>query len=183
MEDENLSAFLARVLAALFGGLLFSQSAEFTQQYLQRLGGAADEMRAVVERFEESARVLALSPDEAIERLKRNADDLAVRQGGDAEESRLRYEALEQRYRSLVSTAPLFRPFELAADPDWSIAERAAGDYRPAIPATGDGVLLALAGFLLGWALGGGTHGAVAMRKRRRARRATAAGTGSDIPE
>ena len=184
-EEVSLSAFLARVFAALFVGLLFSQSAEFTQQYLQRLGGATDEMRVVVERFENSARASALSPDEAIDRLKKNADDIASRQGLDAETSRERYQSLERRYSSLVSTMPLFRPFEVAVDPDWSIADRAIQDYRPAIPATGDGVLLALAGFVLGWAGGGGAHGAVAMAKRRRSRSRSAAApdTGADIIE
>ncbi|MBP0616323.1 DUF2937 family protein [Jiella mangrovi] len=181
-EKENrLSAFLARVVAALFGGLLFSQSAEFTQQYLQRLGGAADEMRAVVRRFEEGAAVSKLTPDQAIERLKRNDDEVAIRQGSDAEENRDRYRSLERRYQSLTATSPLLRPFEAAADPDWSVVSRAAGDYRPAIPATGDGVILALGGFVLGWACGGGAHGAVALAKRRRKRRSEAAQTSDDL--
>ncbi|MCE7029023.1 DUF2937 family protein [Jiella sp. CBK1P-4] len=150
---------------------MFSQSAEFTQQYLQRLGGAADELQVVVERFEESARASDLAPEAAIERLKQNADDVAVRQGTDAEANRERFAELERRYRALVSTTPLFRPFEIVVDPDWSIAGRAAEDYRPAIPASGDGIMLALAGFLAGWACGGGAHGAVAMATRRRERR------------
>ncbi|MBO0903919.1 DUF2937 family protein [Jiella sonneratiae] len=166
-RTTSLSAFLARVLAALFGGFLFSQSAEFTQQYLQRLGGAADEMQAVVQRFEESARASDLTARQAIDRLKTNPDDVAVRQGSDAETNLERYGDLERRYRALVSTAPLFRPFEVAIDPDWTIAGRAASDYRPAIPATGDGVLLALFGFVAGWVCGAGGHGAVALRRRR----------------
>ncbi|WP_167591845.1 DUF2937 family protein [Jiella endophytica] len=158
------------MFAALFGGLVFSQSAEFTQQYLQRLGGATDEMRAVVEQFETSARASDLSPDEAIGRLKQNSDEVAARQGTDAETNRERYGDLERRYDALRSTTPLFRPFEIVADPDWTIAERAAGDYRPAIPATGDGVLLALGGFIFGWWCGAGVHGAATMRKRRKSR-------------
>lgn len=159
-----------RVVAALFAGTLFSQSAEFSQQYLQRLGGAADEMRVVVERFAESARASELSPDEAIARLKENSDNLAARQGTDAEANLARYAALEERYRELIATTPLFRPFEVLSDPDWAIVERTGSDYRPAFPATFDGLLLAAMGFLLGWACGAGGHGAVAMRKRRRER-------------
>ncbi len=165
---DELTAFFARVVAALFGGLLFSQSVEFTQQYLQRLGGAADEMRVVVERFEESARASDLSADAAIDRLKQNADPVAVRQGTDAETNLRRYSDLERRYDALVSTAPIFRPFEVAADPDWSVARRAAEDYRPALPVTSDGVVLAVCGFVLGWLCGAGGHGAAAAVKRRR---------------
>ena len=138
-------------------------------------------MKVVVERFEESARAADLAPEAAIERLKRNADDIAARQGTDAEANRERYAALERRYRDLIGTTPLFRPFEIVVDPDWSIAGRAAEDYRPAIPATGDGIILALAGFVLGWGCGGGAHGAAAMARRRREKRASAADSKADI--
>ena len=46
---------LIRVFAALLTGTVFSQSVEFTQQYLQRLGGAVDELEMVVERFDAGA--------------------------------------------------------------------------------------------------------------------------------
>lgn len=140
-------------------------------------------MAVVVERFEESARAADLAPEAAIERLKRNTDDVAARQGTDAEANRERYAALDRRYRALVGTTPLFRPFEIVADPDWSIAGRAAEDYRPAIPATGDGIILALVGFLVGWGCGGGAHGTVAMAKRRRERRALRHEAKADIIE
>ncbi|MEX6504729.1 DUF2937 family protein [Jiella sp. M17.18] len=177
-KGRPLVALLARVLAALVLGSAFSQSVEFTQQYLQRLGGAADELRIVVERFDDSARAMQLSPEEAMRRLKGNGDALAAKQGEDAAASAARYAAVERRYRNLKGTAPLFRPFVFAGDPDWAIARRTGGDYRPALPVTVDGLFLGFAGFVLGWALGSGAHGAVRMRKRRTARRAEAAAAG-----
>ena len=167
-------ALLVRLLAAIFLGLTFSQSTEFTQQYLQRLGGAADELRQVVARFDDSARSFSLSRQEALERLRANADTLVVRQGTDAATTIARYEDVERRYRELVEAAPLFRPFVAAGDPDWAIAGRTREDYRPALPITIEGLLLTLAGFGLGWACGASCHGAVRMRLRRRAKRIAA---------
>ncbi|UIJ71607.1 DUF2937 family protein [Aurantimonas sp. HBX-1] len=166
-----MSALLIRLFAAMLLGLTFSQSVEFTQQYLQRLGGAADELRAVVARFDEGARSFALTRQEALERLRGNADTLVVRQGADAETTIARFEAVERRYRALIEAAPLSRPFIAASDPDWPIARRTGEDYRPALPVSLEGLLLTLAGFGLGWAGGACCHGAVRMRQRSRARR------------
>lgn len=164
-----------RVVGAVLSGFLFSQSAEFTQQYLQRLGGARDELGTVVERFDESAAKAGLSRGEAVERLKGGADAFVARQGSDAEETILRYEDVSRRYLDLTGTAPLFRPFVLASDPDGAILGGVARDYRPALPTTTDGLALTLAGLGGGWALGAGV--AVGVRRRRRRRRLSAANT------
>ena len=50
---------------------------EFSQQYRQRLGGALDELRRVVAAFEAEAASHALTPAEAVGRLKTNPDPLA----------------------------------------------------------------------------------------------------------
>lgn len=150
---------LARIGFALAGALLFSQSAEFTQQYLQRLGGAADELRAVVRRFDESATAESLTRGEAAARLKASPDRLVSRQGLDAETSAARFEETERRYRDLVRSAPLLRPFSAAGDLDGDIAARTLEDFRPALPVTPDGFALTCLGFLLGWGAGSGMAG------------------------
>ncbi|KQT64299.1 MULTISPECIES: DUF2937 family protein [unclassified Aureimonas] len=162
-----------RVVGAVLSGFLFSQSAEFTQQYLQRLGGARDELRAVVERFDASAATAGLSRGEAVDQLKGGADAFVARQGSDAAETISRYEDVSRRYLDLTGSAPLFRPFVLASDPDGAILSGVAGDYRPALPTTPDGLALTLAGLGGGWALGAGA--AVGVRRRRRRRGITAA--------
>ncbi|MEF2553620.1 DUF2937 family protein [Aurantimonas sp. A2-1-M11] len=166
-----MPGLVIRVVAALFLGLVSSQSLEFTQQYLQRLGGAADELRRIVERFDASAAASDLSRGEAVERLRENRDAFVARQGTDAGQTIARFDDVKRRYRMVAESAPLFRPFVAVGDPDWEIAERAAADYRPALPITVEGLLLAVVGFGLGWAIGAGGHGAVRMRRRRRERR------------
>ena len=165
-----MKGLLVRVFAAFAVCFLFSQSAEFTQQYLQRLGGAADALRDVVARFDTSASTSRLSRQEAVAQLKRNPDAFVARQGADAAETILRFDAMQTRYRQLASSAPLLRPFVALADPDWTIADRARADYRPALPITIDGLVLAIAGFVLGWAGGSMAYGAIRMGRRRRVR-------------
>lgn len=165
---------LARVAPALLVGLGLSQSAEFAQQYLQRLGGAVDELRTVVERFDATAGAENLTRQEALDRLARNADPIAVRQGESAAAALARFDAVSRRYDELLRTTPLFRPFAMLADPDGAIIERAAGDFRPAVPVTPDGFLLAFFGFVGGWAGGAGAAGTVRrVVRRRRAVRAS----------
>lgn len=166
-----------RVAGALAAGLFFSQSSEFTQQYLQRLGGAADELRTVVQRFDDSARREGLQRDAAIDRLRQAADAFVARQGADAAALVERQAAVERRYVGLSGTAPLLRPFEAAADPDWTIMARTADDFRPALPISADGLFLTVLGFAGGWGLGAGASGLHGIRKRRRLRRARAGGS------
>lgn len=173
-----MSALFVRAVGALLGGFLFSQASEFTQQYMQRLGGAADELRTIVRRFDDSARLEGLQRDAAIARLRSADDGFVARQGEDAASLVARQDEVERRYQKLTGTAPLLRPFEALADPDGTILARTFDDFRPALPITADGLFLAVAGFAGGWGLGAGAAGVHGIRKRRRARRAAAPNTG-----
>ncbi|KAB0682829.1 DUF2937 family protein [Aureimonas leprariae] len=159
---------LSRILFAALGAFLFGQSAEWTQQYLQRLGGAADELRAVVGRFDEGAAASGLSREAAVARLKSQSDALAARQGRDAEATAARYAEVERRYRDLSAAAPLLRPFVALGDMDGGIAARAMDDFRPALPVTPDGLALTGLGFVAGWGTGSSLAGAARMARRRR---------------
>lgn len=167
-----MSGLLVRVATSLFAGFLFSQSSEFTQQYSHRLGGAADELAAVVARFDASAAREGFSRDVAVERLKESADGFVAHQGEDAAATIARERDVSRRYGALLAEAPVLRPFAVLADPDWPLIARAFDDFRPALPVTGDGLFLTVVGFAGGWALGAGASGAAGMRRRRRARRA-----------
>ncbi|KQT43134.1 hypothetical protein ASG43_16650 [Aureimonas sp. Leaf454] len=159
-----------RVSGAVLAGFLFSQASEFTQQYLQRLGGAADALRSVVERFDASAASAGLSRPAAVERLQTSPDAFVARQGFDAAETIARYEALERRYRELLRSAPLFRPFIALSDVDKAVVAGVAGDYRPALPTTPDGLALTLVGLGGGWVAGAGTALGLRHRRARRIR-------------
>ncbi len=163
-----MSGLIARVICAFALCFVFSQAAEFTQQYLQRLGGAADALRESVGQFDASAGASKLRREQALAKLRDNPDAFVATQGKVAAATIARYDSTNRRYIGLTSAAPLLRPFVALADPDWAIVKRTGEDFRPALPVTIDGVVLTVTGFVLGWAGGAGAHGAARMARRRR---------------
>ena len=96
---------IARTMAVamgLFGGVAASQGPEFAQQYRQRLGGAIDELRRVVQRFDTVAVASGHSREVAIDRLSTNPDGLVSRQGAAMRGHVERLERLERRSQSFV---------------------------------------------------------------------------------
>jgi hypothetical protein len=170
-----MSGLVIRVVAALFLGGLVSQASELTQQYLQRLGGAVDALASVVQRFDASAAAAGLSRQTAITRLRQATDGFVARQGEDAATTIAQYGALRERYDTLTRNPPILRPFLALGNPEGALLQRTIGDFRPALPITGDGLFLTVLGFAGGWASGAGIAGALGMRRRRAARRKMAA--------
>ena len=74
-----MAMILRRLVFALslVVGAIASQAPEFAQQYRQRLGGAIDELRAIIVQFDHDAKAENLTRDEALTRLHANADPLA----------------------------------------------------------------------------------------------------------
>ena len=142
---------------ALAVGLLFaalgSQLPEFTQQYRQRLGGAIDEMAAVIARFDDESGAQSLTRDQGVARLKSNGDVLAQQRGASIEDLVARKERLERQRLSFAASGPLSQYAVLAEDFDPLIARQAAADYEPAVPVTVAGFVSAAVGLLVGWFL------------------------------
>ena len=59
----------------LAGGTLFSQAPEFAQQYRQRIGGAIDELRIIVDDFTKQAADHHLDRQQALDVYARSPDD------------------------------------------------------------------------------------------------------------
>ena len=147
---------IARTMAAalgLFGGVAASQGPEFAQQYRQRLGGAIDELRRVVQRFDADAGANGHNREGAIDRLQTNPDDLVSRQGAAMRGNVERLERLERQRQSFVEAGPFERLWATARDGDLDLLEATYHDFEPAVPATQEGVVAAGLGFAGGWAL------------------------------
>lgn len=145
---------IGRILAmaiGLFSGLTASQMPEFAQQYRQRLGGAIDELRRVVTRFDESAREEGLSREQAIRRLTAAEDPLVRRQGEAQDELGSRLVRLEGQRRAFVEAGPFARLLIFIRDADAGLARATYLDYEPAWPATAEGLTTGGAGFVAGW--------------------------------
>lgn len=134
----------------LLGAVLGSQLPEFAQQYRQRLGGALDELRPIVERFDQEARSEGLDRPAALRRLGDNPDTLARRRGDAVAESARRIQRLEDQQRRMAEAGPFGRVAALLAEPDATLWGGTMRTFEPAVPVTTEGLVAAVLGFLLG---------------------------------
>ncbi len=157
--------------AGIAGAVGFSQFPEFTQQYMQRLSGAVDELRAIVLAFDATAASAGMTREEALADLDGSAfqSDLQTALAGQIN----RYEALSADYSALRQADPLARLAQLHRFTDPDLARRTWEDFRPAVPASTDGLMFAGIGFAGGW-LGLGLLFALLARLFRRRPRGTA---------
>jgi hypothetical protein len=145
---------IARTVAAgigLVGSVVASQGPEFAQQYRQRLGGAIDELRRVVQRFDADASANRYTREEALGRLGGNTEDLVSRQGVAMRANVERLERLERHRQAYVEAGPFQRLFIFVRDFDLDLMEAAYQDFEPAVPATQEGFVAAGLGFVAGW--------------------------------
>lgn len=141
-----------RILAmagGIAGAVALSQFPEFSQQYIQRLSGAVDELRAVTLAFDTAARVGGLSRDEALVQLR--GSGFGDQFSDDMRESLYRYDRLNADYQALAPAAPMQRlaRFYHIRDPD--LVRRTWDDFKPAVPITIEGLSFAAIGFVSGW--------------------------------
>lgn len=136
----------------LLGGGLAAQGPEFAQQYAQRLGGALDELKRQVATLESDARAAGHTRDGAVDRLRTSPDTLVARRGEAARGDIERMARLSAQQQALASAAsPLGRLAAVIRDPDVPLARATYRDYDPAVPATADGLVAGLLGFLAAW--------------------------------
>jgi hypothetical protein len=145
---------IVRIVAfglGLFGGVTASQGPEFAQQYRQRLGGAVDELRQVITRFDTDAQVSGETRESAIARLRSNTDDFVSRQGAAMQANVERLGRLESHRTAMLESGPFSRIALMVRDGDTDILEAVSRDFEPAVPVTEEGVLSAAAGFIAVW--------------------------------
>lgn len=137
---------------ALAGGLAgaatTSQFPEFSQQYLQRLGGAVDALGEVVADFDASAAASGLSREGALDQMQGTA--FLERRGADMARSITRYERLSADLTTLEGHGPFMRAYHASRFTDPEIAQAAWHAYQPAIPVNFAGLSFAAVGFVLG---------------------------------
>ena len=66
----------------VLGGVLLSQFPEYAQQYTQRLGGAVDELRVIIDRFRRrGGRGAGLTRAQALDRYRQAGDSFLAGRG------------------------------------------------------------------------------------------------------
>lgn len=145
---------IVRIIAfgcGLCGGIVASQGPEFAQQYRQRLGGAIDELRQVITRFDADAQASGETQESAIARLRSNADDFVSRQGASMQANVERLGRLETHRGAMMQAGPFSRVALMVRDGDQDVMEAVYRDFEPAVPVTEEGVLSTAIGFVAVW--------------------------------
>ncbi|MFU1477196.1 DUF2937 family protein [Roseovarius sp. C7] len=127
---------------ALAGGIAgaagLSQFPEFSQQYVQRLGGAVDELSRFISEFDADAARFDLSREAALADLEQGGRMAAAR----AESMRAtlaRHARLSGDLEVLRQAGPFTRAYEAGRLSDRELAEATWADFKPALPLTFEG--------------------------------------------
>lgn len=150
----------------LAGAAATSQFPEFSQQYLQRLGGAVDALTVVVADFDASAASAGLTREEALEQMQ--GTDFLDNRRADMTRTFERHARLSADLAALQGEGPFMRAYRGARMTDPQIAKAAWEVYQPALPLNMAGAIFAGVGFLLGGVLLRGVLGIVRWPFRRR---------------
>jgi exonuclease VII large subunit len=134
--------------ASALVALLTSQVPEFLQQYRQRLGGAADELRTVVRHFDEDSRRSGYQRHDALQLMKRNPERLIRDQALRMEENVSRLDRLNQQQEALSEGVTLEAFFAVLANYDPPLVEKTYDNFTPALPLTFTSLMFALLGFV-----------------------------------
>jgi hypothetical protein len=132
----------------LVGGAVTSQFPEYSQQYLQRLGGAVDALEQVTVDFDASAQSVGLTRGDALAQM--TGSPFMERRRVDMTATFRRYDALSDALSQLEGQGPFMRAYHLPKMRDAKIAKAAWDVYQPAMPLNFAGLIFAGVGFVLG---------------------------------
>lgn len=135
----------------LCSALLSSQAPEFAQQYRQRLGGAIDELRSIVNNFDKDANNQGLSRDQALNQLATAQQAFFQSRAISMTQTFDRYSELIRQQDSFNLLNPALKPIALFATVDKPILNGTWQDYQPALPLTVFGALWTIIGAIFGW--------------------------------
>lgn len=142
----------AAILAGgLVTGVTTAQLPEYSQQYLQRLGGVVDGLSAVVAAFDASAKAEGMDRKEALEALQ--GTPFLDRRRADMETTFARHTSLTAELETLRRAGPYQRSLRTLARLDPALGAATLRAYRPAVPVTAEGLLFGLSGLVLGGGL------------------------------
>lgn len=144
-----------RRAVSIVGGLALatalSQFPEYAQQYTQRLGGAVDELRVIVEDFDRAAGEGGLDRSEALARYGASSDTFLAGRGESMVRTFARYERLRTALDQIENADALERLRNLPLYLDTGVGARTLAAYKPAVPVTPEGFLYAFSGLVLGY--------------------------------
>lgn len=137
------------ILGGVSGAVALSQFPEFSQQYLQRLAGKADALAQVTAEFDATAARNGLTRDAALAVL--TGSQVALDHQADLRVDFARSATMTDNLTTLRAASPLARLTMPQRFGDAETLQATWADFRPAIPATSDGAVMAGIGYAVGW--------------------------------
>ncbi|WP_108815245.1 DUF2937 family protein [Loktanella sp. Alg231-35] len=137
------------LVGGLTGAAGLSQFPEFSQQYMQRLGGQVDELTRVVVGFDDTALAEGLGREEILQEMSTTPlmeGQVAMWRGTFARHARL-----SENLMVLQAASPLERVMMPQRMMDTATARATWADFTPAMPLSAAGAAATGTGFLGGW--------------------------------
>jgi Protein of unknown function (DUF2937) len=134
-------------MLSLFSALTFWQAPEFMQQYFQRLGGAAEELDGIVQRFNDDSRRSGYERSTALGIMAKNPERLVRDQATRMEQNIARLNRLRQQQGAMRDKGSFACFSAFVTNFDWPLVERTRESYALALPLTFEGVAFAVLGF------------------------------------
>ena len=138
------------ILGGVSGAVAMSQFPEFSQQYLQRLAGQVDALTAISVQFDATAAENNLTREAALAAM--TGSPVLADQQTDMRATLDRQAVLTDNLATLRAANPLARITMPQRFGDVQTLQATYADFRPAVPATADGAILAGLGYFGGWA-------------------------------
>jgi len=137
------------LIGALAGGASTAQFPEFSQQYLQRLGGQYDALQQVTQEFDASAVKAGLTREGALQEL--SGSEFREAHRADMETAFARLTRIESDLALLRAAGPLERMMLPHRFRDTKTLQATWAEYRPAVPVTMAGLIAGGIGFIAAW--------------------------------
>ncbi len=133
------------MVAAVCGGLAAAQFPAYSQQYMQRLGGAVDALGQVAADFDASAASLGMSRTEALAQM--HGTDFIEKRRADMQRAFDRHARLSADLAVLEGHGPFMRAYLAGHLTDRDVAQGAWRAFQPSLPLSVASLLFALTGF------------------------------------
>ena len=139
------------IMGGLALGFGFAQFPEYAQQYEQRLGGAVDELKIIVDDFDRGAQSFGLSREDALMRYAVSPDEFLQDRGLSMRMTIARYDRLSADLAQMQAASPIGRVQLLPHYLDSDVGARALENFAPGVPVTGEGLAWGLTGTAIGY--------------------------------
>jgi hypothetical protein len=133
--------------------LLFSQVPELMQQYRQRLGGAADELRTIVRHFDADSSRSGYDRGTALLAMEDNPERLIRDQAQRMNENIKRLDRLYEQQAALQAGVSLTSFVAFVLRHDKPLLEKTYETFVPALPLTFNGLMFGVIGWVFSFAV------------------------------